>query len=828
MHYFIFSEKDATIYEDSIHQNCGLDQILELQKQLIHAHGDMPYNSRILMQFDLDDFSASLASGDTSGSDMKYYLNLSTDEAVEIPVTYSVYVYPVSQSWQMGNGKRADIPVTTTGVSWNLRDGVTISGVTGSAWASGSAGGPGGAYFSGTLAEPTKYQASQSFNYQTTDLHINVTNIVESWLSGSIQNFGFLIKRDNAAEQSILNQGNLQFFSKETHTIYRPRLEVVWEDYAYSPYTTSSISESVSGSSTDTTKTTNPILYYTTSSFYTGSGIGTDTGYFTQSGFPNTWYSESYSWVTESIWSYTSSLGLYHSSSVTYTFTTASFDTYTSASETWISSSITASTTAVQYYTASLGSEYSASDPGWQSYTVSVSSWSDVTYGNGIFVAVSWGDTDVMTSIDGMSWTYHTASEANSWWGLAYGNNTFVAVSRDGTTRSMYSIDTGQTWTGSLTPEQNRLEGLTYGSSSFVAVASDGTSRVITSPDGITWTSQSNIPQKQWEGITYDGNQFVAVGSSTYTMVSSNAITWITGSDTQTFHNVVYGNGLYIAVGGNEIASSIDGLTWTTRKSVAGNNWYDVAYGNGLFVTISYSGTYRIATSSDGINWTLVTAPENLQWYGITYGFDRFVAVGELGTDLVMDYVWPVKLYYSIAQPGLTGSDAMWAFDIGSGVYSSQSFSAATASYSWTSSSLSSSISNSTATTQLMYAVPGENYVIYLDNLQDEYVQNSKVKFRINARDRYPRKTFVTESWSYTRDTYFLSSSYYAIRDAWTEDEVMPWSTYTQISVDATGSYFNLHLNGMEPERLYRILFKVKKDNIETVYDKNYTFRIIR
>jgi len=553
MHYFIFPSKDATIYEDSIHQNTGMDQILELEKQLVHALGDAPFNSRILVQFDLDDFSASLASGETSGSDMKYYLNLYTDEAVEIPVTYSVYVYPVSQSWQMGNGKRADSPITTTGVSWNLRDGVTISGVTGSAWSSGSAGGPGGAYFSGTLANPTKYEASQSFNYQTTDLHVDVTNIVEGWLSGSIDNYGFLIKRDNAAEQSILNQGNLQFFSKETHTIYRPRLEVVWKDYAWSPYTTSSISQSVSSSATVTNETTNPIIYYNTSSFFTGSGVGTGSGYFTQSDDANTWYSESYSWVTQSIYSYTSSLGLYRSSSLDYTFTTASFDTYTSSSisesisqsNTWISSSLTSSFTIVNFYTASLGSEFESA-----------------------------------------------------------------------------------------------------------------------------------------------------------------------------------------------------------------------------------------------------------------------------------------SVYFSSAS--LTSSDAMWTYNPVAGYYTSQSFDAVTTSYTWTSSSLSSSISQSTTTTQLMDVVPGEDFVIYLDNLQDEYVQDSKIKFRVNARERYPRKTFVTQSWAYTRDTYFLSSSYYAIRDAWSEDEVMPWSTYTQISVDATGSYFDLFLNGLEPERLYRILFKVVKGNIETVYDKNYTFRVIR
>jgi hypothetical protein len=537
MHYFIFPSKDATIYEDSIHQNTGMDQIIELEKQLIHIQGDAPYNSRILIQFDLDEFSASLVSGETSGSDMKYYLNLTTDVAVEIPVTYSVFVYPVSQSWQMGNGKRHDIPVTTTGVSWTLRDGITVSGLTGSVWTNS-----GGDYFSGSNKE---YEASQSFNYQTTDLHVDVTNIVESWLSGSIQNFGFMIKRDGSAEQNIMNQGNLQFFSQETHTIYRPRLEVVWKDYIYSPYTTSSISESISGSTTVDNRTTNPILYYTTSSFYTGSGIGESSGYFTQSGDDNTWYSESYSWVTESIYSYTGSVGLYHSSSISYTYTTASIDTYTSASNTWESSSFDQNATVNDFYTASLGSEYESA-----------------------------------------------------------------------------------------------------------------------------------------------------------------------------------------------------------------------------------------------------------------------------------------SVHFSSAS--LTSSDAEWTYDTLTGVYSSQSYDAINANYLWASSSVSTSASYSTATTQMMNAISTEDFVIYLDNLQDEYVQNSRIKFRVKARELYPRKTFVTESWAYSRDTGFISSSYYEIRDAWTEEEIMPWSVYTQISVDATGSYFDLHLNGMEPERLYRILFKVVKGNIETVYDKNYAFRIIR
>jgi len=42
--------------------------------------------------------------------------------------------------------------------------------------------------------------------------------------------------------------------------------------------------------------------------------------------------------------------------------------------------------------------------------------WMDITYGNGLFVAVSKdGNHRVMTSPDGISWTARVAAKANDW-----------------------------------------------------------------------------------------------------------------------------------------------------------------------------------------------------------------------------------------------------------------------------------------------------------------------------------------------------------------------------------------------------------------------------
>ena len=46
----------------------------------------------------------------------------------------------------------------------------------------------------------------------------------------------------------------------------------------------------------------------------------------------------------------------------------------------------------------------------------------------------------------GVNWTARTASEANQWQSITYGNGLFVAVSQNGTNRVMTSPD-GVTWT---------------------------------------------------------------------------------------------------------------------------------------------------------------------------------------------------------------------------------------------------------------------------------------------------------------------------------------------------------------------------------------------
>jgi len=59
---------------------------------------------------------------------------------------------------------------------------------------------------------------------------------------------------------------------------------------------------------------------------------------------------------------------------------------------------------------------------------------------------------------------------------------------------------------------------------------------------------------------------------------------------------------------GNQIMTSADGITWTSRTSAADNAWRSVTYGDGLFVAVSTTGTGNQVMTSGVIGITARTA----------------------------------------------------------------------------------------------------------------------------------------------------------------------------------------------------------------------------
>ena len=228
MIYHIYSDQDATIYEKEPELNAGLDEVLELEKTIISSTSiDV---SRILINFNVSSSISSLRSDSLiSTGSLQATLRLYSLEPVNTPVNYSIECYPISQQWTRGTGKYNYIPFLTNGVSWKYSTESTSS-----IWSTGSISLGTTSSYLNERGGGTWYTSStvQNFTYspERQDITLNVSNIVNLWLSGSIPEYGFILKISGSLEYDTQNYGPIQFFSNETNTIYVPRLELAWDD----------------------------------------------------------------------------------------------------------------------------------------------------------------------------------------------------------------------------------------------------------------------------------------------------------------------------------------------------------------------------------------------------------------------------------------------------------------------------------------------------------------------------------------------------------------------------------------------------------------------
>tara|TARA_R110001592_G_scaffold165451_2_gene399878 strand:+ start:6214 stop:7353 length:1140 start_codon:yes stop_codon:yes gene_type:complete len=113
-------------------------------------------------------------------------------------------------------------------------------------------------------------------------------------------------------------------------------------------------------------------------------------------------------------------------------------------------------------------------------------------------------------------------------------------------------------------------------------------------------------------------------------------------------------------------------------------------------------------------------------------------------------------------------------------------------------------------------------------NNEEVYYPQSIPRFRFAAIPKYPDRTFITAS--YYTENYYLPEdvSLYAIKDTDTNEFIVDFnSDFTKISADATSSYFDLYMNGLEPERYYTILVKSQIGASTKVFDEGINFKIV-
>ena len=117
---------------------------------------------------------------------------------------------------------------------------------------------------------------------------------------------------------------------------------------------------------------------------------------------------------------------------------------------------------------------------------------------------------------------------------------------------------------------------------------------------------------------------------------------------------------------------------------------------------------------------------------------------------------------------------------------------------------------------------------INLTNNRGKYTDVGKQRFRVSARPKYPVRSFTTSS-AYLTNYALPSASYWGLKDEYTEEMVVDFdTTFTKVSCDSNGAFFDVYMDGLQPERYYRILIKTTLDGSTTVVDNQNIFKVVR
>jgi hypothetical protein len=233
--YKIFPNKDSTIYSKFPTVNAGRDEVLEVTvKNSVSVTGI----SQNVGNTGVDDIRRSLISFASDDLDIiksfnsqsfQANLRLFLANAENLSQNYTIECYPVSQDWIMGTGKFSDSPSTENGVCWKNTGPANASPT----W-DPNVGTLEYLFTTGGGSWNANYKATQSFDYTNNkDLNIDVTNIVNELFTGSINDYGFIIKHSGSVELNTGSYIDLKYFSVDTHTIYPPCLEYKWNDYSF-------------------------------------------------------------------------------------------------------------------------------------------------------------------------------------------------------------------------------------------------------------------------------------------------------------------------------------------------------------------------------------------------------------------------------------------------------------------------------------------------------------------------------------------------------------------------------------------------------------------
>ena len=185
--------------------------------------------SRILIQFNTDAINTDRTAGNipASGS-VNFFLKMYDAEHTQTtPKDYTLIVSAISQSWSEGLGLDMEEYSDEDASNW-----LSASSDPGKQkWVDyASVAKPGGSYITGSDANPTEYLFTQSFDTGFENLEIDVSHLVEDWISGDLNNYGFGVRLTGSDESATNSYYTKMFFARGSQFFHkRPVIEARWD-----------------------------------------------------------------------------------------------------------------------------------------------------------------------------------------------------------------------------------------------------------------------------------------------------------------------------------------------------------------------------------------------------------------------------------------------------------------------------------------------------------------------------------------------------------------------------------------------------------------------
>jgi hypothetical protein len=185
-----------------------------------------------------------------------------------------------------------------------------------------------------------------------------------------------------------------------------------------------------------------------------------------------------------------------------------------------------------------------------------------------------------------------------------------------------------QPWVSRPSGTASNLNSVAYGNNTFVAVGDAVT--ILSSPNGMTWTKRVNGGgPKGFTGVAYGNNRFIALGEGNIA-TSADGVTWTTSALQQPLVTISYGAGTFVALDVfGDVATSPDGSVWTGQNTGSKGLLVGLVYANNQFVAVGLPGV--VLTSPDGVKWAAQNSGRSDELFSVTYGNNQYVAVGEFG-----------------------------------------------------------------------------------------------------------------------------------------------------------------------------------------------------